>query len=80
MKMTPSEDYLKKLEEMLQTISTQRSHIADTRKELAGFENLKIIEKGFKAALQDGDCLLSRIEAEQRKIIKIINEQRDQTA
>ena len=79
MKMTPSEDYLKKLEEMLQTISTQRSYIADTRKELAGFKNLNIIDKGFKAALHDGDCLLSRIEAEQRKIIKIINDQRDQT-
>ena len=46
---------------MLQTISTQRSYIADTRKELAGFKNLKIIDKGFKAALQDGDCLLNRM-------------------
>lgn len=64
--MTPSE-------EMLQTISAQRSDIAE-------FKNLKIIDKGFKAALQEGDCLLSRIETEQRKIIKIINEQRDQTA
>ena len=59
---------------MLQTISTQRSYIAARRKELAEFKNLKIIDKGFKAALQEGDCLLSRIETEQRKIIKIINE------
>jgi hypothetical protein len=56
---------------MLETISTQRSDIADRRKELAVFKNLKIIDKGFKAALQEGDCLLSRIETEQRKIIKI---------
>jgi hypothetical protein len=80
MKMTQTED-LKELEEMLQTISTQRSDIADRRKELAEFKDLKIIDKGFKAALQEGDCILSYIETEQRKIIKIIDyEQRDQTA
>ena len=39
MKMTRSEDYLKELEEMLQTISTQRWDIADSRKELAVFKN-----------------------------------------
>jgi hypothetical protein len=55
---------LKKLEEMLHTISTQHSYIVDTRKELAEFKNLKIIDSGFKAALQDGDCLLSRIETD----------------
>jgi hypothetical protein len=60
--------------------SFQRSDIADRRKELAEFKDLKIIDKGFKAALQEGDCILSCIETEQRKIIKIINEQRDQTA
>jgi hypothetical protein len=49
--MTRSEDYLKELEEMLQTISTQRSDIVDTRKELAVFNNLEIIDKRFKAAL-----------------------------
>lgn len=59
--MTRSEDYLKELEEMLQTISIQHSYIADRRKELAVFKNLKIIDKGFKAALQEGDFLLSRI-------------------
>ncbi|MGB8938441.1 MAG: hypothetical protein WCC17_25390 [Candidatus Nitrosopolaris sp.] len=52
--MTWSEDYLKEHEEMLQTISTQRSDIADSRKELAFFKNLKIIDKGFKTALQEG--------------------------
>jgi hypothetical protein len=62
MKMTRPEDYLKELEEMLQTISTQRWHIADTRKELAVLKNLKIIDKGFKAVLQEEDFLLSRIE------------------
>jgi hypothetical protein len=80
MKMTRSEDYLKELEEMLQTISTQRSDVSDSRKELAVFKNLKIIDKGFKAALQEGDFLLSRIEDEHSEIIKIINENRDQTA
>ena len=55
MKMTQSEDYLEKLEEMLQTFSTQRSDLADSRKELAVFKNLKIIDKGFKAALEEGD-------------------------
>jgi len=77
MKITPSEDYLKQLEEMLQTISAQCSDIADRRKELA---DAKIADKGFKAALQEGDYLLARIETEHRKIIKIINEQRDQRA
>jgi hypothetical protein len=61
MKMTRPEDYLKELEEMLQTISIQHSDIADRRKELAVFKNLQIIYKGFKAALQEGDFLLSRI-------------------
>ena len=61
MKMTRPEDYLKELEEMLQTISIQHSDIADRRKELAVFKNLQIIDKGFKAALQEGDFLLSRI-------------------
>jgi hypothetical protein len=74
MKMTQSEDYLKELEEMLQTISTQRSDIADSRKALAMFKNLKIIDNGFKAALQEGDFLLSRIESEHSEIIKIIYE------
>jgi hypothetical protein len=41
MKMTRSEAYLKELEGMLQTISAQRSDIADRRKELAEFKNLK---------------------------------------
>lgn len=59
--MTRPEDYLKELEEMLQTISIQHSDIADRRKELAVFKNLQIIDKGFKAALQEGDFLLSRI-------------------
>ena len=45
---------------MLQTISIQHSDIADRRKELAVF-NLKIKDKGFKAAVQEGDFLLSRI-------------------
>jgi hypothetical protein len=80
MKMTQSEDSLKELEEMLQTISTQRWNIADSRKEFAVFKNSKIIDRGFKAALEEGDYLLSRIESEQRKIIKIINGRRDQTA
>jgi hypothetical protein len=70
--MTQSEDYLKELEEMLQTISIQHSDIADRRKELAVFKNLKIIDKGFKAALQEGDFLLSKIENEHSEIIKII--------
>ena len=61
MKMTRPEDYLKELEEMLQTISIQHSDIADRRKELAVFKNLQIIDKGFKAALQEGDFLLTRI-------------------
>jgi hypothetical protein len=39
MKMTRSEDYLKELEEMLQTISIQHSDIADRRK-VAVFKNL----------------------------------------
>jgi hypothetical protein len=60
MKMTRSEDYLKELEEMLQTISIQHSDIADRRK-VAVFKNLKIIVKGIKASLQEGDFLLSRI-------------------
>jgi hypothetical protein len=77
MKMTRSE-FLKELEEMLQTISTQRSDTADRKKELAEFKNLQVIDKGFKAALQEGDYLLSRIESEQSKIIKIINKERDQ--
>jgi len=38
------------------------------------------VDKGFKAALQEGGYLLSQIETEHRKIIKIINEQRDQRA
>jgi hypothetical protein len=80
MKMTRSEDYLKELEEMLQTISTQRSGIADTRKELAVLKNLKIIDIGFKVALQEGDFLLSKIENEHCEIIKIINKKRDHTA
>jgi hypothetical protein len=79
MKMTRSEDYLKELEVMLQTISTQRSKIADTRKELAVL-NLKIIDIGFKVALQKGDFLLSKIENEHCEIIKIINKKRDHTA
>jgi hypothetical protein len=80
MKMTRSEDYLKELEVMLQTISTQRSSkIADTRKELAVL-NLKIIDIGFKVALQKGDFLLSKIENEHCEIIKIINKKRDHTA
>jgi hypothetical protein len=78
--MTQSEDYLGELEEMLQTISTQRWNVADSRKELAVFKNSKIIDKGFKGALEEGDYLLSRIETEQRKIIKIINRKRDQRA
>jgi len=65
---------------MLPTLSTQRSHLVDSRKELAVFKTLKIIDRGFKAALEEGNYLLSRIETEQRKIIKIINEKRDQTA
>lgn len=77
MKMTRSE-FLKELEKMLQTISTQRSDTADRKKELAEFKNLQVIDKGFKAALQEGDYLLSRIESEQSKIIKIINKERDQ--
>ena len=77
MKMTRSE-FLKELEEMLQTISTQHSDTADRKKELAEFKNLQVIDKGFKAALQEGDYLLSRIESEQSKIIKIINKERDQ--
>jgi hypothetical protein len=80
MKRTRSEDYLKELEEMLQTISTQRSDIADTRKELAVLKNLKIIDIGFKVALQEGDFLLSKIENEHGEIIKIINKKRDHTA
>lgn len=79
MKITQSEDYLQELEEMLQTISTQRWNIADSRKEFAVFKNSEIIHRGFKA-LEEGDYLLSRIESEQRKIIKIINGRRDQTA
>ena len=59
--MTRLEDYLKEFEELLQTISIQHSDIADRRKELAVFKNLKIIDKGFKAVLQEGDFLLSRI-------------------
>jgi hypothetical protein len=80
MKMTPSEDYLKQLEAMLQTISAQCADIADRRKELAEFKNAKIIDKGFKSALQEGDFLLSRIENEHDEIIKIINEKRDHTS
>jgi hypothetical protein len=79
MKMTCSEDYLKELEVMLQTISTQRSNIADTRKEL-GVLNSKIIDIGFKVALREGDFLLSKIENEHCEIIKIINKKRDHTA
>ena len=78
--MTRSEDYLKELEEMLKTISTQRWDIADRRKRVAVFKNLKIIDKGFKAAFQEGDFLLSKIENEHSEIIKIINEKRDHTA
>ena len=77
MKMTGSE-FLN--ETFLQTISRQRSNTADRKKELAEFKNLQVLDKGLKAVLQEGDYLLSRIETEQSKIIKIINRERDQIA
>jgi hypothetical protein len=43
-------------------------------------KNLKIIDKGFKLALQEEDFLLSRIENAHSEIIKIINEKRDHTS
>jgi hypothetical protein len=79
MKMTRSE-FLNELEKILQTISRQRSDTADRKKELAEFKNLQLLDKGFKIVLQEGDYLLSRIETEQDKIIKIINKERDQIA
>ena len=79
MKMTRSE-FLNELEKILQTISRQRSDTADRKKELAEFKNLQLLDKGFKIVLQEGDYLLSRIETEQSKIIKIINKERDQIA
>ena len=79
MKMTRSE-FLNELEKILQTISRQRSNTADRKKELAEFKNLQLLDKGFKIVLQEGDYLLSRIETEQSKIIKIINKERDQIA
>jgi hypothetical protein len=79
MKMKRSE-FLNELERILQTISRQRLNTADRKKELAEFNNLQVLDKGFKAVLQEGDYLLSRIETEQRKIIKIINKERDQIA
>jgi hypothetical protein len=79
MKMTRSE-FLSELEKILQTISRQRSNTADIKKELAEFKDLQVLDKGFKAVLQEGDYLLSRIETEQSKIIKIINKERDQIA
>jgi hypothetical protein len=79
MKMTRSE-FLNELEKILQTISRQRSNTADRKKQLAEFKNLQLLDKGFKIVLQEGDYLLSRIETEQSKIIKIINKERDQIA
>lgn len=79
MKMTRSE-FLNELEKILQTISRQRSNTADRKKELAEFKNLQLLDKGFKIVLQEGDYLLSRIETEQSKIIKIINKERDRIA
>jgi hypothetical protein len=79
MKMTRSE-FLNELEKILQTISRQRLNTADRKKELAEFKNLQLLDKGFKIVLQEGDYLLSRIETEQSKIIKIINKERDQIA
>jgi hypothetical protein len=79
LKMTRSE-FLNELEKILQTISRQRLNTADRKKELAEFKNLQVLDKGFKAVLQEGDYLLSRIETEQSKIIKIINKERDQIA
>jgi len=79
MKMTRSE-FLNELEKILQTISIQRSNTADRKKELAEFKDLQVLDSGFKAVLQEGDYLLSRIEIEQSKIIKIINKERDQIA
>ena len=73
--MTRSE-FLNELEKILQTISRQRSDTSDRKKELAEFKNLQV-DKSFKAVLQEGDYLLSQIETEQSKIIKIINEERD---
>jgi hypothetical protein len=75
MKMTRSE-FLNELEKILQTISRQRSDTSDRKKELAEFKNLQV-DKSFKAVLQEGDYLLSQIETEQSKIIKMINEERD---
>jgi hypothetical protein len=79
LKMTRSE-FLNELEKILQTISGQRLNTADRKKELAEFKNLQVLDKGFKAVLQEGDYLLSRIETEQSNIIKIINKERDQIA
>ena len=79
MKMTRSE-FLNELEKILQTISIQRSNTADRKKELAEFKDLQVLDSSFKAVLQEGDYLLSRIEIEQSKIIKIINKERDQIA
>ncbi|MFY9873241.1 MAG: hypothetical protein WAK17_26320 [Candidatus Nitrosopolaris sp.] len=73
--MTRSE-FLNELEKILQTISRQRSDTSDRKKELAEFKNLQV-DKSFKAVLQEGDYLLSQIETEQSKIIKMINEERD---
>jgi hypothetical protein len=60
MEMTRSE-FLNELEKILQTISRQRSNTADRKKELAEFKNLQVLDKDFKAVLQEGDYLLSRV-------------------